>query len=475
MLTASILLADLGASHEITGDELRLGSSYLAKFESPLLSLSVDATGGRVDMVVKEGERLTDLAGFDIADFHHQAVSLTFDREGGGRIEAVRSRAPGCPIYVTFEAGRLVLTWRFEEAVASLERVRPDVDECRLYVEHGPALTRGQVIEGIYNLWPGERVSVTGAGLRFAADGCDDVFMPTSLATDARVTDEFFGLLHDALSPLLDASASAIVEVSGGLDSSLVAVVAAAQRDDLLSYGLIHGGVVGGQQRARRSELLGVTRLKDSMFPSDAPSPFGGLGHAESRITPMDDNHRMPCALAVDRCRLPATDLLLAGIGGDELCMEHTFFKRDWELPGTMCSSVLTGCAQRFDMFMRRGIWVSNPLSYQPLVDFCRSLPRQLRKDRLLPRLALARSGLSDGFLLPELPEHYGTGMQYEAALFDFGSAFRDCVLADCRILDVGALIEEAAQAHRDGFTFKTILKLFWALKLEGVLRQHCR
>ena len=123
---------------------------------------------------------------------------------------------------------------------------------------------------------------------------------------------------------------------------------------------------------------------------------------------------------------------------------------------------------------MRRGIWTRNPLIAQPVVDFCRALPRQLRAGRLLNVLTLARSGLSDGFLFPRYSEHYGNAMQREAALYDYDQALEECIVADYGISDISGLLRRAREASYGGFSYKLIFELFTLLKLEKVLRRYC-
>ena len=87
--------------------------------------------------------------------------------------------------------------------------------------------------------------------------------------------------------------------------------------------------------------------------------------------------------------------------------------------------------------------------------------------------LALARAGLSDGFLFPRYAENFGALFQREASLYDFDAALADCVVADYRIADISGLLERAREAARTGFSHELIIKLYLLLKLDKVLRTY--
>ena len=264
-----------------------------------------------------------------------------------------------------------------------------------------------------------------------------------------------------------------LAEISGGLDSACVAIATATELTQFASYGLIHEGPVGAQQRARRKELLARLPSNDFEFPSFRHTPFVSLADAECSLTPFDDNHRGSCVAAVDAHPGRPFDLLLTGIGGDELTLEDTHLREPWELPGSICTSSLVAASARADMFMRRGIWPRNPLIDQEVVDFCRALPASLRRHRILNRLLLARAGLSDGFLFPRLSEHYGHAMQREASLTDFDQLIRGQVFGDHGIVDVGPLLKRARDASFGGFSYELIGELFNAAKLEKVFERY--
>jgi hypothetical protein len=261
--------------------------------------------------------------------------------------------------------------------------------------------------------------------------------------------------------------------LSGGFDSSCIAVAASKVREGLPSYGAIQQGIIGQQQAVRRRELIGLLGLNDTTAPADIVGPLAALSIDECTITPIDDNYRMSCLAALDSHPEKRVDLVIAGIGGDELTMENTIGREDWEVRTSIASSAVDAVAIRSDMFMRRGVWVVNPFSSRRVVDFCRALPKAMRTGRILNLLTLARAGLSDGFLFPRYAEHFGHMALHEAAGFDFDAAFSQSVLADYGLINIDALLSDAHRATYHGFDLAIITKLWHALKLEVVLRRY--
>jgi hypothetical protein len=122
---------------------------------------------------------------------------------------------------------------------------------------------------------------------------------------------------------------------------------------------------------------------------------------------------------------------------------------------------------------MRRGIWLAQPFASQSVVDFCRALPKQMRANRMLNVLTLARAGLSDGFILQRYFEHYANVILHEAAFIDFDEELSESRLADYGIIDIGALLLQAREGTRDGLPLDLVVKLWLVSKLEAVLGRY--
>lgn len=480
MLSVELRPADFRDDVRASEGVLLFGSSRIEAFASAFVQSRHSVDGESLVAAIAEFGALDPFADEPVwidgfAQTDRQGVELTIARTVAGDLTMRRTDVPGVPLYVSWSGGTLVVSWRFEEAVANIPSPRPDPVACRIYVENGPALARDTVIAGVRMLWPGETLRLVGGELSFDRARAVDIVLPATITTEARVTDALQELIAASMRPLLEVARRPVVELSGGLDSACVALAAVSCMQDMCSYGLVHSGAVGAQQRARRAELVAALGLSDFEYAADADPQIASLQIGEARVTPFDDNQRIPCARAVERHPAGNVDLILSGVGGDELTMERTFRRLEHELPGSASASSLTVAAGRADMFLRRGIWTVNPLCVPSVVNFCRALPRPLRRHRTVNLLLLARAGLSDGYLFPRYAEGYGHAMQREAALFDFDAALDGSVVAEHRVLDYSDLLERARRASNGGLSYELIGSLFWLLKLEAVLRQYVR
>jgi hypothetical protein len=481
MLTLRVRLEDADEESSMGGKAVRFGNSYIEAFVSDQITLSVWAAPGRKEIWIGEDADPMPADGSARPPMEryrsfpdYEGIKVLIHRvDGNPVLEIVRTAEGGCPVYVAADRGTLVASWRFEDAAHARPHPKPNIEACRIYLKHGQCQVRDMVIDGVSMLWPGESLTFSEEGLSFREVDTPDIVLPGTLSESARATDEFLRLIAETMRINLVKSAQPLIELSGGLDSSCVAVAACSARKGINSYAVIHEGAVGAQQRRRRRELVDLLDLNDFEAPSFEHPPFASLQVEECTFTPFDDMYRLPCVYAVDAHPSRDIDLVITGIGGDELTMENTFFRQEWEVSGSICTSAVVAAVGRADMFMRRGIWPVHPLVNQSVVDFCRALPKKMRDGRLLNLLALARSGLSDGFLFPRYYEHYGNVIKREAALFDFDSALAESVVADYGITELSSLLVSAREATLRGFTYELITELYLLLKLETVLRRY--
>jgi hypothetical protein len=479
MFDLRINLNDQGEAVSTDGNVVRFGSGSVEAFDSKFIAISSAQVGGLTEIWVGEAADpfvSDDQNSLDRYRRHSldQGVKIRLRRDGDRPVvEIARTSGVGCPIYIAHVAGTLIASWRFEQVAEAIPNRRPNVEACKTFIKCGPRPVREQIIEGLYMLWPGEIASFDDAGLTFEQAPIPDIVLPGVLNDNARVTEAFLDLLAQSLEPNLRRALSPLIEVSGGYDSSCVAIAARSIRDDLNSYGVIHNGVIGAQQRRRRSELVGLLKLNDFEASSYIPGPFESLKVEECTFTPFDDIYRLPCAYAVDAHPARGIDLIITGVGGDELAKGRTFHREAWEVMGSVGSSATDAAAGRSDMFMRRGIWLAQPCVSQAVVDFCRALPKKIRTGRMVNILALARAGLSDGFIFPRYHEHYGNVIMQEAALIDFDQELSESIVGDHAIHDISSLLERARDATGDGLTLPLIVELWFVMKLEILLRRY--
>ncbi|HEX8578881.1 MAG TPA: hypothetical protein VF655_04715 [Allosphingosinicella sp.] len=464
-----------------SGKTVRFGGSHVEAFTSTVIDIHLRIEPDCAEIWVGEDASPDDSSEPLVRRIDQYRETRSFEglriaisrKEGKPRVDIARTRAGGCPIYVSTSGTSLTVSWRFEEAALAIPQRKPSHEACTRYLKLGPRPVREQVIEGLFMLWPGEALTFDHDGLRFSHAKTLEVVVPGSLTDHARVSDAFVELLAEALQPALAKARNPLVEVSGGYDSSCVAIAASSVRSGLNSYAVIHEGAIGAQQQRRRREIVQLLGLSDFVRPSNKPPPFESLQVPECSFTPLDDVYRLACIHAVEEHPAGPFDLAVTGIGGDEITKENTFHREDWEVPGSICSSAADAAAGRSDMFMRRGIWLVQPFVNQNVVDFCRALPRKLRAERMLNILTLARAGLSDGYIFPRYYEHYANVIGREASLIDFDDMFQESLLGDLGIMDVSAILWRAREGTRDGLELALVVELWLALKLDGVLRRY--
>ena len=342
MLTLRIDLTDAGCPAAISPQAVSFGQGYVEPFASDQIEMSLRRSVDAAEIWIGEGA--DPLASPGEAASSPDDYRSHFDREGvkifvsgANRPPAVsiaRTSAGGSPVYVTATAAPSTRPGDSSMPPRTAPAGGRSKEACRLYLEHGDGQVREQVIQDVFMLWPGELLTFDESGLRFEETRKPDIVLPSTLTESARVTEEFLYLVAEAMRPNLAKAREPIVELSGGFDSSCVAIAARSATDRLNSYGLIHEGAMGVQQRRRRRELVDLLEVNDFEFPSYEHPPLGSLEVAEATMTLLDDNHRLPCAYAIDANPVKGLDLILTGVGGDELTKEHTFRRKEWELSG---------------------------------------------------------------------------------------------------------------------------------------------
>ena len=475
-----LAFADLTKKIQIKHDGIGFGSeSSLKKFGSDLLEFSVAAHGQSTAIWIGEGaDPFPDAIGLSSASYQQftafAGVKLFFDVDDpDGGITLARTSTGACPIYVSATSDKLSVSWRFEDAALTISDRLPDIEACRIYLRHGTRPVRNQVIRGVRAVWPGETLRATPAGLEIANAYQLPIALEGPVRDAAQVAERFLELTGAAMEPVLSKSRRPLVEVSGGYDSTCAVLAASRRRGGLSSYAVIHEGPSGMQQIRRRKELVDLLGLQDHTGPSYTPGPFESLSVDECTRTVFDDVYRLPCMAAVDGHPQGPFDLVVTGIGGDELCLDENYHREVWEVPGTLPSSSLDAAAARCDMFMRRGIWVCHPFINSQVVNFCRALPAGFRANRTLNVLAQVRAGLSDGYVFPRFAENYAESGRREAYLQDFDELLGDSMVGDYGIIDVNGLLVEARKATRHGIPPELSLKLWFVLKLETILRRY--
>lgn len=481
MISAVLNLDDLGKNMVAAGGEWRFGASFIEVFPSPILEAEIREDGGVVEIWIGELEDPFDLASpfrNDLDCYRNsgdcEGLKVHFRTVVGEPvIEIARTGTGGCPIYLSSNGRSVCVSWKFEEAVRLIPNPVPNIEACQIYLGEGPGRVRDQVIAGVYMLWPGESARFDAAGLRFRAVEPPPIVQSGTLHEAADACGAFFRTVAAALSPVLTKARRPLLELSGGYDSTCVGLVAGQMRGDLRSYGLIQQGAVGAQQRLRRKELVGLLGVDDAELAVLDYPPFAALDEDECTVTPCDTAFRLACAAAIERHPAGNFDLVVTGIGGDELTLEDTHRIGPHDLAGHNMPTAAAASACRADMLMRRGIWPVNPLTSPQVVNFCRALPKDLRESRRINILSMARAGLSDGFLFPRFKEQFAFAWLREAYEYDFDAALARPARHLSQIVDVAGLLAKARRNVTASFDRDLISVLYNCVKLNRVLTRY--
>ncbi len=405
-------------------------------------------------------------------DFDGIRISLLIE-DDRQIVTICRTAAGTSPIYLSAEGSQICISWRFEDVVANISKPKANIKLCRKVLKHGKTQSREQVIDGVFALWAGERVSFSTEGLAFTDCQNISVWQPASFSDRAQASTAFLETVSSVLRPILTKAIRPLLEFSGGMDSTCVALAASSIRKNLESFGVIHPGGVGRQQLARRKELTELLNLVDYTAPASFALPVRSLLLDECQITPNDEVYRVCMMNVLHEHALHNVDVAISGLGGDELTKAHTYMRWKWEVPGHVCASSIGGGMSHADMYMRRGIWLFNPLCHPKVVNLCRAMPLEMRTHRLLHRLTMARSGLSDGYMTPRYHETFANVLLLESIEGDFDDYFEDSILGKLGLLDISGLLTTYNDKTDLGPSVEIIGKIYEAAKLDLILKKY--
>ncbi len=141
------------------------------------------------------------------------------------------------------------------------------------------------------------------------------------------------------------------------------------------------------------------------------------------------------------------------------------------EIPSVASISAVESAFCHADMFLSRGIWPLNPLVNPAVVHLCQSLPTSIKQGRLLIKIALAKSGMSDFFLFPRCRENFAEVYDNELRRLDLAGYLRDSKLHSLGIIDRTELIRQHVLFVNSGACEIPLLFFANSVRLEQILR----
>ncbi len=430
MLTAGIDFSHLRAPVEIIDGSVVLGGSRVTPFAHRLLRALVIDTDTTIAIACLERFR-GDPHGIDhVRPDNDQALAdrlnsirshlldwsiLTMDRVRGA-ISYETSLIHSAPVYLRNHAGRLTIDW---DCTRLLQGLGAPIDWPATMAQIAGLMsyTPRTMVAGLYR-------SIAGATLTAHGDTIDThmpppMGMPGAQSLAEQVSAET--LLFDTVKALLAARdidpQRTAIELSGGMDSALIALAAAdVLGPGVLSYGAEFSGAMGAAQRDRRTLLCRHGEFEDIVLPAGRFLPFGPRSARRDRfgVWPQDESYPEIFEAFFDLLARAGVDTLTSGFGGDELYAvysdettdtddraleDHPYLTargralaRKGGAPGSqgvIADTSWLSAAGRSQRLLRQGIWPIYPYINPILARFVASLPWEYRRDRMLLRRTL--------------------------------------------------------------------------------------
>lgn len=432
MFQADLAFEDLNSPLDLVDGGILLGSSSVLPFRHRLLRHFVLESSERIAIIACERfaddpegmERVPGLpdgalqARLDqLEDYDFDFAVLTLHRHA----RAVRYRASpvvSIPVYLAADAHRVVIDWDYSR-VLNERSAKIDWDVALAQIAGLPCYGPRTIVAGLYRATADATLIATPGGIEAELPSPVSHDGPQAVLPDADVE----AALVEALGALLEARplepGRTALELSGGMDSALTALVAADRLGPgLMSIGAQFAGAMGDAQRGRRALLRRRGGFDDLSIPAERFAPFapGSLRRVRYGVWPEDENYPEMFEAMFGLLRAAGIDALVSGFGGDELYFAYegedageqrdegasvpfltregallaeagrTIYPRAW-----LQQSCWQSAASQSQRVLRYGLWPIYPYHNVALARFVSRLPREYRRDRRLLRRTLTR------------------------------------------------------------------------------------
>ncbi|CAM1361147.1 hypothetical protein TOREUM_20458 [Tenacibaculum litoreum] len=273
------------------------------------------------------------------------------------------------------------------------------------------------------------------------------------LKPNVDVLSMFEKIMSQSANRWLTPEAHVVSELSSGLDSGVVsAVCSTISNKSINTCGILVPGKEGVIQQERRAEMIekfGYTDyeiIAENYPPLDADS----IRVKKELIMPWEECYYEVTDKLLQECIQPGRTIMYTGVGGDELFFPHwdeldlmekedilrEVSFEDLKVPAFINKEVIDiylssqksidraprsliptsskeAVAYGAALYLRRGVWPVDPFCSKEIIWFCRSLPENWRKNRILERKFLAKKGCSEKVTFPKITESFTPFMEY--------------------------------------------------------------
>lgn len=428
MFCAELRFADLAAPTRHADGGIFLGGSWIRPYVHRLLRTIICEGDGWLTITAMERfadddtgiafTRLDEPVPPPLPDHPLDWSRLTIDRRGQSVSYAV-STVHSAPVFMAGDRESVALGWNCQALLAS-PTAPINWDAALNHIAGASRYTPKTMVAGLYRSTAGATLQADASGIRYILP---DAVPPFRIREPEAGTDPV-GLLIEAVTALLAARPlqreRTAIELSGGMDSALTALIAAqVLGEGLLATGAEFDGAMGASQRARRATLRQCGQFDDLVLPAGRFAPFAPSSERRlpRAIWPEDESYPEMFEAMFGLLETAGIDTLISGFGGDELYPAYVGEEADG--PGgqddetgylTPAGAILAGragafcyptgplqpscwqaAASRTQRLLRHGIWPVYPYHDSRLARFVASLPYEFRRDRMLLRQALTR------------------------------------------------------------------------------------
>lgn len=332
---------------------------------------------------------------------------------------------------------------------------------------------------------------------------------PRALRPDADPVGAVGRILGDVLNRQIGPGGPAVAaQLSGGLDSALVAIHAQDLVPGLATYGGIIPGARGDLQGARRAAVAAAFGLRDHTVRCEDYPLFSTRGRRlrDGCMVPWEESYFELFDVLLRAAADDGAAVMLTGFGGDELLGiywheageeeaargDAVTYRTDFltrrcrTLAGDpeavpqpapaarVLRSARHAQANAAAQAMRHGLWLVHPLCAPELAEFCRTLPLEWRKDRRLSRAWLAARGCGPAVTHPADSETFEDllTLSYRGEAGEhLRAVLEDSVLADMGLIEPRRLLADFEEWLAGRRAEDDIIPMHAALTLELTAR----
>jgi asparagine synthase (glutamine-hydrolysing) len=288
------------------------------------------------------------------------------------------------------------------------------------------------------------------------------------------------------------------IELSGGMDSSNVAMSLATRHGPILASGaLIQEGAAGEQQTRRRDAMIRYAGFRDTALRAADYLPMDPQYAPRVRLGPHEEIYIAGHSRLLAKWKADGALWAVAGVGGDEMLSlppapHPPLTPADvpsWLAPGVfealrdqesgippappISDSTLRALACGAPMYLRAGLWPLYPLADPAMWRFGQWLPFSWRRNKHLARVRLQRLGFDPEVSHPPLRENFHDVLRRSLTRFgpaairtmlDTGSPLFDGKFVDAdELAAVAVRLERQQLTEQDGMVAH-VLRLHHAL-----------